>query len=262
MSLWGNLSSFIIGTSNIGACFKIDTSGNTQIVNDLTVNGNINNSALSTVSTNAANALQGYNSIINILKTVYFTYPLYNGSVSQYYRLDTLNLPQGGHQAEIKVNLCYGYNISSGISARQYKIQNYQLSINIYSSNGYRLPNPGTQIPYLGSSRTEDSNSFVNGTLPSVYGIFYSGFVNAISPFTTPLGVYMGTTSDPLNKVDIWIQSYPWHGQPLVQVSQTTGSFSYNFSQQFALPNTGLIKLDMIQCTPTFLYKNINNLGN
>jgi hypothetical protein len=72
----------------------------------------------------------------------------------------------------------------------------------------------------------------------------------------------MGTTSDPLNKVDIWIQSYPWHGQPLVQVSQTTGSFSYNFSQQFALPNTGLIKMDMIQCTPTFLYKNVNNLGN
>jgi len=209
MSLWGYLASFVIGTASIGPCFKIDTSGNTQIIKDLNVSGHINNSDISAISTNATNTLQGYNSIINILKTVYFTYPLNNGGATQYYKIGTLNLPQGGHQAEIKVNLCYGFNITeSGINATKFKIQNYQLSINIYSSNGYRLPNPTIfQIPYLGSSRSEDSNSYINGTLPSLYGIFYSGFVNVISPFTNPLGVFMGTTADPLNKVDIWIQS-------------------------------------------------------
>jgi hypothetical protein len=218
---------FSIGANTLGNCFLINTSGNTQILKDLTVSGNIINNGISTISTNASNALQGYQSIINILKSVYFAYPLYNGAVTQYYKLGTLNMPQNGNQAEIKVNLCYGYNISDGINATRYKIQNYQLSINIYSSNGYRIPNPTiVQIPYLGSSRAEDSNSYINGSLPSLYGIFYSGFVNVISPFTNPLGVFMGTTADPLNKVDIWVQSYPWHGQPLVQVSQTTGSFS------------------------------------
>ena len=44
------------------------------------------------------------------------------------------------------------------------------------------------------------------------------------------------------------------------------GSFKTHFYTDVTIDgniiNTGLIKLDMIQCTPTFLYKNNNNLGN
>jgi hypothetical protein len=42
------------------------------------------------------------------------------------YKLGTLTLPQGGHQAIITMNLNYGYNISSGINQYVDRIQNYK----------------------------------------------------------------------------------------------------------------------------------------
>ena len=169
-----------------------------------------------------------------------------------------MTLPQNGHQAKIKVNLCYGYNTTNGTHSLIYKIQNYQLSINLYSSNGFVNPNSALLSiqPYVGSSRMVDPTSYIDGFIYNRTGIFHSGYVNCLSPVTTPLGVFMGLTSTPLTTVDIWIQSYAWHGLPLIQVSQTAGSFNRTFVQQNSMPNTGWIRLDMITSTPIFLYKN------
>ena len=85
-----------------------------------------------------------------------------------------MTLPQNGHQAEIKINLCYGYNISGGTNVLQYKIQNYQLSINIYSSNGFVNPNSALLLtqPYVGSSRMVDATSYIDGFTYDRTGIF------------------------------------------------------------------------------------------
>ena len=72
----------------------------------------------------------------------------------------------------------------------------------------------------------------------------------------------MGLTGTPLNTVDIWLQSYAWHGNPLIQASQTAGSFNKSFVQQNNMPNTRWARLDMISPTPVCLYKNPNNVGN
>ena len=59
-----------------------------------------------------------------------------DGSVSTNYRLGTLTLPQGGHQAHIKVSLCAGYNVTTSSSySLGYRISNV-LDIHLYSGNG------------------------------------------------------------------------------------------------------------------------------
>jgi len=266
---WGHPGCFVIGTNPTGACFVIDTNGNIQLARnmtisgDLAVNGNVTNTGIAAINTNANNAVTTANNALttannalttatnlsNNIKTMYFSYPLYNGSITQFYKLGTLTLPQGGHQAQINLNLCYGYNISSGINAAQYKIQNYQLCINIYSSNG-------------ACSRKVDPSSFIpiNDQVYNRTGIYYSGYVNVVSSFTNPLAVFMGLTTNPTNTVDIWMASYPWHGIPLVQVSQTAGSFDKSFLQYNSMPQTGWVAFDMIACTATYLYKNSNNI--
>ena len=153
--------------------------------------------------------------------------------------------------------------MSSGINAGQFKIQTYQLSIHIYSGNGAINPDPILRLltPYVGQSREAFETSWVDSIYDTT-GIFHNGFVNCLSPFTNPLGVYLGLTSTPLSTIDIWIQSYAWHGTPLVQVSQTAGSFTKSTTQLVFMPLTGWVKLDMIQSTPIFLYRNPNNIGN
>ena len=62
------------------------------------------------------------------------------------------------------------------------------------------------------------------------YSIYYSGFVVVSSPFINPLGFYLASApSDPRDQGDACIHSHAWHGQPLVQVVQTAGSFTKSF---------------------------------
>ena len=68
-------------------------------------------------------------------------------------------------------------------------------------------------------------------------------FSVATSTFPTPLGAYLGCTFDNLNTVDIWIESHPFHGIPLVKVSQTSGSFAPSSMKAFSLPLTGWANL-------------------
>ena len=120
---------------------------------------------------------------------------------------------------------------------------------------------------FAGSSRGLDlgtSQSNPGYYLSSDYdiGMFYNGFVNCISPWTRPLGCYLGLVkSDPLNKVDIWIKSYAWHGTPLIQVSQTAGSWSRSLDKRDNLPLTGTVQLDMFQTTLPMIQKNKNNFN-
>ena len=121
------------------------------------------------------------------------------------------------------MSLNYGYNISSGINQYVDRIQNYKLEINLYSSNGSINPSYTggfPAVPYLGSSRVVDpeSRSLSTDVNYWINGIFYNGFVHATTVFPTPLGVYLACTVDPLNKVDIWVKSWPWHGVPLVEI--------------------------------------------
>ena len=120
--------------------------------------------------------------------------------------------------------------------------------MNIYSSNGT-------------TSMIVDSGSYP-GSPPSS-GIYHNGFVQCTSPYVSPLGCYLGLTSDPQNKVDIWIQSYQYHGIPLIQVSQTAGTFDSTTSSttsSMGLLN-GSVRLDMITNIPTFLYRNTNRIS-
>ena len=162
---------------------------------------------------------------------------LYIRNTIQYYKIGALTLPQNGNQAVIQVNLCYGYNFNplSVTNLADYNIQNYKLDIHLYSANGSRNAS-GT---YFGSSRSVDPGSGAFNAIYYTTGIFHNGFVVSTSPLVKPLGVLLGRTSDPLNSVDIWIQSYMWHGKPLIQVSQSDGSFTKNFSQLNAMPLTG-----------------------
>ena len=59
------------------------------------------------------------------------------------------------------------------------------------------------------------------------YSLFHNGYVVASSPFVTALGAYLTPVpTDNEKQVDVWIQSYMWHGYLLVQASQTDGSFT------------------------------------
>jgi len=261
-------NNFSIGNRDMPRCLEIDTTGSTTIKNNLTVSGNINSyqmtninnslSSLSASTTTISNQLATLSSTIS--KTQYFNYNLYSGS-NQFYRLGTLTLPQNGHQAIISANLCFGYNIGNGAQSTQFRLQNYQLHINIYSSNGYTQG--GGFL--AGTSRAVDPGTYdgFNPASPKpYYGIFHNGFVNCFSPYVSPLGCYLGLTKDCLNKVDIWIDSYAYHGCPLVQVSQTAGSFDTSTQVQVSnLPTTGTIKLDMITYMPLFLYQNPNRIN-
>jgi hypothetical protein len=74
--------------------------------------------------------------------------------------------------------------------------------------------------------------------------------------------VFFCLTHDPLNTVDIGVKSGAYHGQPLIQASQTNGSFAENFTQVDALPLTGYTQLDMYQDTLTQIYENQKYLEN
>jgi hypothetical protein len=88
--------------------------------------------------------------------------------------------------------------------------------------------------------------------------IYHNGFVVTTSPFVNPLGAFLAPVpSDPQNNVDIWIRSYMWHGRPLIQVSQTAGSFTATTDvNQQNMPLDGYIKLDMYSNTLTQIYRN------
>lgn len=119
--------------------------------------------------------------------------------------------------------------------------------MNLYTSNG-------------SSSVIVDPLTYTGN--PPSSGIYHHGFVQCTSPYISPLACYLGLTSDPQNKVDVWIQSYQYHGAPLIQVSQSFGSFDPTTTQ--TLPamasSNGAVRLDMITNLPTFLYKNPNRI--
>ena len=90
---------------------------------------------------------------------------------------------------------------------------------------------------------------------------FYSGYCMCTSPHTTPLSVYLGfVPGDPLNKVEVWILSYAWHGVPLIDVMQTAGFFLQSTNTRTAnMPLTGNTKLDMYTIPLVLFDHNINN---
>ena len=93
------------------------------------------------------------------------------------------------------------------------------------------------------------------------YSLCHKGYVVVTSPFVSALGVYLTPVpNDNRNQVDIWKQSDMWHGYPLVQVSQTDGSFTKDTSTIVSsLPLNGFVKLDMYANTLTQLYRNVYN---
>ena len=100
-----------IGCATLGSVFTIETTGNVTIPFNLTVIGNITNNQITTINneiTNISNQIftltTGYN-----LHSVSSTYGYYTQNAStMYYKLGTLNLPQGERHCELKINLCYG----------------------------------------------------------------------------------------------------------------------------------------------------------
>jgi hypothetical protein len=172
---------------------------------------------------------------------------------TRFYKLGRLNLPLNGHQAVITVNLCYGFNVNNANSTNfpGYNIQNYEMSIHLYSST-------------TSTSRSCFPESFPPNSALSTdvnYSLFHNGYVCIKTPFVSPLGVYLTpVASGNRNNVDVWIQSYMWHGYPLVQVSQTDGSFTKDTSTILTnLPLTGYVKLDMFAPLLGHVYKNPHN---
>ena len=97
---------------------------NTTVQADLTATGN-------TINTNLTNLT---NRMSSLSKTQYFEYPSYAGG-ARHYNIGRLNLPTGGYQAVITINLCYGFNVNSqGLNSPGYNIQNYAMNIHLYSS--------------------------------------------------------------------------------------------------------------------------------
>ena len=219
---------------------------NTTVQADLTVTGNIINTSLTTSLTNLTNQVTSFS------QTKFFTYPNYVGE-ARYYKLGRLNLPIDGHQAVITINLCYGFNATNhGVNFSGYNIQNYEMKIHLYSSTSWssRSVFPGS----LGNdpSRYNDPNN----------SIYHNGFVVTTSPFVNPLGVFLAPVpSDPQNNVDIWFRSYMWHGRPLIQVTQTAGSFTATTDvNQQNMPRDCYIQLDMYSNTLTQIYRNLYNV--
>jgi hypothetical protein len=180
-----------------------------------------------------------------------------DGSISTKYRIGTLTLPQGGHQAHIKVSLCAGYNVSTTSSVNAgYRISNYVLYFHLYSGNGGYVNGIVT-----GSCREYDPYTQILSPANSPSGIFYSGYCVCTSPHTVPLSVYLSSVvTDPLNKVDIIINSYAWHGVPLIEVTQTAGLFDQSTNAKMAnMPLTGNTKLDMYTISLVSFDRNLNN---
>ena len=207
---------------------------NTSVNSDLTVTGNIINANLNNKISKIHNSCLA----------------IYNG-YSKFFKLGTLNMPNGGHHAVINFNACYGYGVAHGLNSPSYSIQNYQMTAHIYSST-------------LTTSR-----SVFNGTLgfndprhlnPD-YSIYYNGFVVVTSPLITPLGMYLAPVpTNPTNQVDVWVRSYPWHGQPLIQVVQSEGTFTRAPAiENDFIPYDGWIALDMYSNTLTQIYRNPEN---
>ena len=136
-----------------------------------------------------------------------------------------------------------------------YRISNYVLDINLYSGNGGLVNGVAT-----GSCRGFDPYT-AGGQPYSPIGIFYSGYCVCTSPHTVPLSVYLGfVPGDPLNKVEIWILSYAWHGVPLIDVMQTAGFFDQSTNTRAVnMPLTGNTKLDMYTIPLVLFDHNINN---
>ena len=131
-------------------------------------------------------------------------------------------------------------------------LQNYEMTIHLYSSTQWHART--VDFGSLGYDQTR----YLNNN----YSIYHNGFVVVTSPFVIPLGVYLAPVpSDPQNNVDIWFRSYMWHGRPLIQVSQTAGSFTAtnNINQQ-NMPLDGFIRLDLYSNTLTNLYRNLDNI--
>ena len=188
---------------------------NTTVQADLTVTGNI-------INTNLDNKLSKmHNSKLAI----------YNPT-TKYFKLGTLNLPNGGHHAVINFNACFGYGVASGINQHAYQIQNYQMTAHIYSSTNNTSRSVFVGSLGLDSSRYNDPNN----------SIYFSGFVVVTSPLITPLGMFLAPVpTDPTNKVYVWVRSYAWHGQPLIQVVQGEGSFTRASVEAGFIPLDGYI---------------------
>ena len=85
---------------------------------------------------------------------------------------------------------------------------------------------------------------------------FYNSVVVVSSHFINPLGIHLAPVpTNALNEVDVWMHSYMLHGQPLVQVVQSEGSFTKSFANRVNMPLNGYLKLDMYSNTLTQLYK-------
>jgi hypothetical protein len=130
-------------------------------------------------------------------------------------------------------------------------MSNYQMTAHIYSST------PAT-------SRAVFPGSLGNATSPDYgdnnYSICYNGFVIVSPPNLMPLGFYLAPVpSNPKNEVDVWINTQQWHGQPLVQVVQTGGSFTPSSDNSLSMPLTGYIQLDIYANTLTQVYRKPNN---
>jgi hypothetical protein len=188
----------------------------------------------------------------NVSRTQFYYYPNYHGGDARFYKIGRLNLPIDGHQAVITVNLCYGFNITAGLNLATYTIQNYELIIHLYSSTPWasRACFPDSFGPNL--ALRSDIN----------YSLFHSGYVVVSSPFVSAAGVYLSPVpSDNRNQVDIWVQSYMYHGYPLIQVYQAVGSFTKDTSTILtAMPLSGYVQLDMYANTLTQLYRNPYNV--
>ena len=111
--------------------------------------------------------------VATVSSTQYFPFTLFSGTGRKFYRVGTLQLPQNGHHAIIQISLCFGYNFNPQnlTNVAQWLLQNYQLTFNLYSSNGFLINGS-----LVGSSRAIDAGSA--GTDSSIYnsgGIFQKG---------------------------------------------------------------------------------------
>ena len=149
---------FGIGAGGLGAVITIDNTGLTTISGHINITGNITSSLSTTVATLTTAAS----------KNKCFQYTLYDSGITTNYRIGTLHLPQNGNRAVIKINICCGYNITtSAYYSNSYRIQNYGLSIHIYSGNGGLN---GQQV--VGSARAFDPGSTRGDANTYAIGIF------------------------------------------------------------------------------------------
>jgi hypothetical protein len=195
---------------------------------------------------------QSVKTIINNVSLTQFSGYPNMAADARFYKLGRLNLPNNGHQAVITVNLCYGFNFNNtGLNMPDYQLSNYEMKVHLYSSTPYTSRKCFPESFPTNSSLITDVN----------YSLFHNGYVTTISPFVSPLGVYLTpVASDNRNNVDIWIHSYMWHGYPLIQVSQTSGSFTKDtVTVVSALPLTGFVKLDIFSPLLSHWYKNPHN---